>query len=214
MQSADKPVTAYDSDLLPTSEADRFQEWLRGQKVKTRTATRVEQQRGILFWARPKNTSAWVSVDRPRDPMDTHLVTHKRLSSLISTYLERPLSAAVRQVTRPPAPAVKSNLVKHLRQLESSNEAPAAPLERSSACASPCADPKWVGIDPAAPGADKTVLTVIVPAPESQKLPVHLEDLRDDFAIHCPLTQRTGESLQDFAVRRWEYAKVMMETRP
>jgi hypothetical protein len=43
--------------------------------------------------------------------------------------------------------------------------------------------------------------------------PVHLEDLRDDFAIHCPLTQREDESLGAFADRRWQYADVMMQKR-
>lgn len=41
----------------------------------------------------------------------------------------------------------------------------------------------------------------------------HLEDLRDDFAIHCPLWQLEDESLAAFANRRWEYADVMMKAR-
>lgn len=43
--------------------------------------------------------------------------------------------------------------------------------------------------------------------------PQHLEDLRDDFAIHCPLTQAAEESLTAFAIRRWQYADLMMKSR-
>lgn len=41
----------------------------------------------------------------------------------------------------------------------------------------------------------------------------HLQDLRDDFAIHCPLPMLEGEDLAAFAVRRWAYADQMMASR-
>ncbi|MGE8046013.1 hypothetical protein ACQKO6_17655 [Pseudomonas monteilii] len=41
----------------------------------------------------------------------------------------------------------------------------------------------------------------------------HLQDLRDDFAIHCPLPMFEGEDLAAFAVRRWAYADQMMASR-
>jgi hypothetical protein len=43
--------------------------------------------------------------------------------------------------------------------------------------------------------------------------PLHLEDLRDDFAIHCPLTPLEDESPAAFADRRWAYADLMMQKR-
>lgn len=41
----------------------------------------------------------------------------------------------------------------------------------------------------------------------------HLEDLRDDFAIHCPLLPRDGEDPTAYADRRWSYADQMMASR-
>lgn len=41
-----------------------------------------------------------------------------------------------------------------------------------------------------------------------------LIDLRDDFAITCPLVQEHDESLTAFANRRWMYAQAMIEARP
>jgi hypothetical protein len=51
------------------------------------------------------------------------------------------------------------------------------------------------------------------PAPAPAAEPVHLEDLRDDFAIHCPLTPLEDESPAAFADRRWAYADLMMQKR-
>lgn len=48
------------------------------------------------------------------------------------------------------------------------------------------------------------------PAP----LDTYLVDLRDDFAINCPLKKKSDESLAAFANRRWEYAQAMIEARP
>ncbi|BAW27508.1 hypothetical protein [Pseudomonas putida] len=52
----------------------------------------------------------------------------------------------------------------------------------------------------------------IVEAPHAIDLQ-HLEDLRDDFAIHCPLPQLEGEDLGDYADRRWAYADLMISKR-
>lgn len=55
--------------------------------------------------------------------------------------------------------------------------------------------------------------------PEPPKAPpapldTYLADLRDDFAISCPLKQKGDESLTAFANRRWEYAQAMIDARP
>ncbi len=42
----------------------------------------------------------------------------------------------------------------------------------------------------------------------------YLEDLRDDFALHSPLWMKEGESMDEFAARRWAYAASMMKARP
>lgn len=52
---------------------------------------------------------------------------------------------------------------------------------------------------------------MIIPAPAADLQ--HLEDLRDDFAIHCPLPMREGEDLATYADRRWAYADLMMAKR-
>ena len=49
----------------------------------------------------------------------------------------------------------------------------------------------------------------IVQADDAQ----YLSDLRDDLALHAPLVKRADESVHQFAVRRWEYADVMLITR-
>jgi len=51
----------------------------------------------------------------------------------------------------------------------------------------------------------------IYPAPAADLQ--HLEDLRDDFAIHCPLPMLEGEDLATYADRRWAYADLMMSKR-
>lgn len=52
----------------------------------------------------------------------------------------------------------------------------------------------------------------IVEAPATIDLQ-HLEDLRDDFAIHCPLPQLEGEDLATYCDRRWAYADLMVSKR-
>lgn len=52
----------------------------------------------------------------------------------------------------------------------------------------------------------------IVEAPHTIDLQ-HLEDLRDDFAIHCPLPQLEGEDLATYCDRRWAYADLMVSKR-
>lgn len=42
----------------------------------------------------------------------------------------------------------------------------------------------------------------------------YLNDLRDDFALHAPLWIKEGESMGDFAARRWAYADAMIKARP
>lgn len=51
-------------------------------------------------------------------------------------------------------------------------------------------------------------------APVPGKVDDFLTDLRDDFAINCPLLLGTGETLDAFAIRRWEYAQAMVKNRP
>lgn len=60
--------------------------------------------------------------------------------------------------------------------------------------------------------AEKPAASVAEAAPT--KLSQDLIDLRDDFAITCPLTQAEGEDLAAFAVRRWKYAQAMLDARP
>lgn len=54
------------------------------------------------------------------------------------------------------------------------------------------------------------------PAPEApaKVMDQYLTDLRDDFAINCPLKQKPDESLAAFANRRWVYAQAMIDARP
>ncbi|WP_426237555.1 hypothetical protein [Pseudomonas sp. TWP3-2] len=42
----------------------------------------------------------------------------------------------------------------------------------------------------------------------------YLTDLRDDFAISCPLVKDVEESMAAFANRRWVYAQAMIDARP
>lgn len=52
------------------------------------------------------------------------------------------------------------------------------------------------------------------PSAPAVVLDSYLVDLRDDFALHAPVAQKEGESLQDFADRRWAYAQAMIQARP
>ncbi|MDF2792304.1 MAG: terminase protein [Pseudomonas orientalis] len=52
------------------------------------------------------------------------------------------------------------------------------------------------------------------PGATSKPLDAYLVDLRDDFAVTCPLVQAEGESLTAFANRRWVYAQAMIDQRP
>jgi hypothetical protein len=94
--------------------------------------------------------------------------------------------------------------------------------------------PKPSQMDSALPSAD--LFEAISLAFHSQPLPLHVEkrtapvaevqsatveplspflvDLRDDFAISCPLTLNADETMAAFAIRRWEYAQAMVKARP
>lgn len=72
---------------------------------------------------------------------------------------------------------------------------PAPPKKCAGTCGNPCTSP-------AKPSAPAVVLDS------------YLAELRDDFALHAPVTQKEGESLQSFAGRRWAYAQAMIEARP
>lgn len=74
-------------------------------------------------------------------------------------------------------------------------EDPAAPKKCAGTCGNPCTSP-------AKPSAPAVVLDD------------YLVDLRDDFALHAPVAQKEGESLRDFADRRWAYAQAMIQARP
>lgn len=52
------------------------------------------------------------------------------------------------------------------------------------------------------------------PAATTGKVNEYLTDLRDDFAVHCPLTQEVGEAMTAFVDRCWEYANLMVKRRP
>lgn len=52
------------------------------------------------------------------------------------------------------------------------------------------------------------------PKAPAKAMDQYLTDLRDDFAVSCPLTQQDGESLAAFANRRWVYAQAMIDARP
>lgn len=195
--------TTHDIDLLPVAASQGFREWLEQKGIAVRDAKPEERQNGLLFWVNVKN---WISINEPRASGSKHLQTHRRLRPLINDFLMNPLGSAVRRAIHTHAVAMD-----------------VAPVERqpvsgrACACAAPCESPKLCGFDPAASGRDKTVLALVEPAPAAHaplKLSAHLEDLRDDFALHAPLHKMDDETLRDFAIRRWEYAKVMMETRP
>jgi hypothetical protein len=51
-------------------------------------------------------------------------------------------------------------------------------------------------------------------SPSAKPLSAFLIELRDDFAITCPLTMEEGETPAAFANRRWVYAQAMIDARP
>jgi hypothetical protein len=50
--------------------------------------------------------------------------------------------------------------------------------------------------------------------PSAKPLDKFLIELRDDFALTCPLVQEKDESMAAFADRRWVYAQAMIDARP
>ncbi|MFJ3487096.1 hypothetical protein ACIPL1_27310 [Pseudomonas sp. NPDC090202] len=65
-----------------------------------------------------------------------------------------------------------------------------------------------------APAPVKPAALAPAPAAPIGKVDQFLTDLRDDFAINCPLQLGVGEDLAAFTVRRWEYAELMVKNRP
>ena len=57
--------------------------------------------------------------------------------------------------------------------------------------------------------ASKAIPTL---APEVDQL--YLDDLRDDFAVHAYLPMFKNEPPADYALRRWQYAELMVQLRP
>lgn len=234
MSQSVNPATTHDNDLLPLGSAQAFREWLERSGAPTRDAKTNEIGRGILFWAMVKN---WVSVDAPRTNDGKHALTHKRLRGLINDFLLNPLVSAVRIGSGAARPTLQPGDVRPGINAERRSPAvvratptlaidPAAPggdktvaLRPTGDCSESCGGKCAERIE-LAPFSDADLSRMVentrslIETSLTTAQRERLEDLRDDFALHAPLVMKDRETLADYALRRWEYAKVMMETRP
>jgi len=241
MRPMEKPAASHDSDLLLAVDATSFREWLVRQGVRVRSAKGADKTKGILFWVRPTGTPAWLSVDAPGTAAGKYASTHRNLRAYLNEFLLKPLNSSMRKAKREQpavantnglvpvsAAAKKPAQVKHLpgavvapsgvqvvHELCAGLSAEKAVEVRKVAANAPTGHLEAVGLSPAKQCAGSCGAPCSSPATAPAiVLDERLEDLRDDFALHAPLAMETGESLQAFAARRWEYARVMMEARP
>lgn len=194
----------HDQDLLEAGNVLPFKKWLKDQGVEVREPSSAHRDKGVYFWvvpvsgkAKPKVVSVQEGIGRNK----RYAQTHFRLRPLIGRFLTAPLVSAVREaaipsVIQPECKGDKAPLV-----------LPAAPQGDAGRILGGHQAEKLVSAHPSAPlQGDKQA------AP--RKLSQDLIDLRDDFAITCPLVQKEGESVTAFADRRWEYAQAMIDARP
>lgn len=191
--SENKPAKAHDDDLLRQSDIPAFRTWLLAKGLTIREPSPRDLKKGLIFAIEYQNVR--LCVRAPRERKQVYARTDVDLGPLIGQFLKRPVVAAVSAIVRPPHPVQTLKLA-----------ADPAPVPESA--------PVRIHDEPAPSLVVLPLGTYPVPKPAKRPLTVHEQDLRDDFAIHAPLLQRENESLRDFAIRRWEYAGVMMEVRP
>ncbi|WP_219097602.1 hypothetical protein [Pseudomonas sp. UMAB-40] len=186
MQQAEcKAVMVNDIGLLNADQVPAFRAFLEKSGLQVR-----DSGAGQFFHFRLPDVRRWLPVERGRAGAP---VTPDVLREYICQFNKKPLHAAMGAFRPPVAGAIATP----------ANSEPAG-------SASPALEPIRL-VEPAvlsmAPLGAR--LEFKQPAPLSR----YLSDLRDDLALHCPLVQQHNESVRSFAIRRWEYADVMLSTR-
>jgi len=195
MQNKPKPKgQAHDDDLLLASNVSAFKQWLIAQDIAVQEPVVAHKARGVHYWVDIPGCKP-VSVQEGTARKARYAQTHYRLRPLLNSFLTSPMASAIKAIVRTKTPSPVMTVVDRKVQ----------PVAAANSDASTGAD-----IASNNPEAVQPTGKAIHVKP----LDKFLVDLRDDFAISCPLKVRGDESMASFANRRWEYAQAMLDARP
>lgn len=197
-----------DIALFSAEQIQAFREYLEESGLQVR-----DSGSGQFFHVRLPELSRWLPIERGRGGVP---VTPEVLRPFVTSFLKFPLGSvrsdfrAARLAAERRVPRVA--LAQPVGQFLEKAEAPAhaaintvKELSSQSINAPDAREFQSLGEQRAASRALKVA--------RAQPLSRYLSDLRDDLALHAPLVQLANESLRAFAIRRWEYADLMLATR-
>jgi len=203
-----------DTDLLKPHQLEGFRHYLVSQNCKVRKGNSKGQ---FLF---VETSAGWAALQRGAGGS---VKTPIALRAVIHDYLKTPaarsvsLAQCIKQAALVPVEAAVAAAV----ATPELAPAPAAAAEAGRITGEGSSRafqilPLGAAPAPAAVARARQMAkdgyVAIIEAPKEIDLQ-HLQDLRDDFAIHCPLPMHEGEDLATYADRRWAYADVMMTKR-
>lgn len=195
----------HESGQLRAGLVSSFKSWLKARGIELRAARSTdEQHRLIHFWVCIPGADAqktrWVTVREDANDKNIYALTHVRLRSLVTQFVDEcAVAASTAQAKQAAVPQVRSGADRNT----------VAILVRPKVS---------TPVEPAPAAADAVIAelswTDFVAGHNLPALSGHLQDLRDDFAATCPLQLLPGETPAAFAGRRWVYAQAMVESRP
>jgi len=158
---------------------------------------------GQFFHVRLPELPRWLPIERGRAGAP---VTPDVLRPFVASFLKKPLDSVMGEV-RAARQAAERAVARAALDL---------PLNVFSA--SPALLEPIRPVEPEQSVVTSSQGVAFMPALAKQAAPLssYLSDLRDDFALHAPIplcSLHTEDDLMNHAIRRWEYADVMLSTR-
>lgn len=180
-----------DTGLLNAEQIPAFRAFLVESGLETR-----DSGAGQFFHVRLPELSRWLPIERGRAGAP---VTPDVLRPFIASFLKLPLATAIGEV-RAARHAAERNVARAALAQPVVVEVATDPMTQFQEQATAPARAAMAALEP----VDRKA-----PAPLSR----YLSDLRDDLALHAPVRWDPELSAEANAIRRWEYADVMLATR-
>lgn len=177
------PIITNDYGLIQPHQVDSFRAWLDRSGCVTKDG-------GAGQFFHVKTSLGWAPVQRGAR---NKVVTPLALRVVIGDY--------TKSMPRPASPAAVNILV----------QAAEPSCAQTAANDAPVASRVLTLAGKNSGGQHSTPSPAPAPATEDDSL--YLSDLRDDFAVHAYLPMKKDEPLHDYALRRWEFASLMVQLR-
>lgn len=184
-----------DIGLLNAEQIPAFRVYLEESGLQVR-----DSGAGQFFHVRLPELPRWLPIERGRAGAP---VTPDVLRPFVASFLKKPLDSVMGEV-------------RAARQ--AAERAVARAAFAQPVVVEPATDPSGLALflgqaEAPARAAMAEVAPFVVDSLASTAEAQYLSDLRDDLALHAPLSWNGFESLRDFAIRRWQYADMMLATR-